>query len=207
VPGPRRIDLGALLARRALTGDALPEAAVRWIGHRVAACLADAHDAVDEAGDPATLVHGRLRPENVRLDEAGEVAVVEPDTLDDAPQIDDGKLTPRTDVYALGVMVGPLATHVDDAELADALRTAVDPDVRRRRITCVELDALFARGVDPATGRAALAACVRECLAAADAARARAARPPLSMPARLGVAVVTASVVFGVGVWVERFVR
>jgi hypothetical protein len=201
-----------LLARRALTGEPLPEAAVRWIGHRVAACLAEAHGAVDDAGDPATLVHGRLRPEHVRLDDAGEVAVVEPDEAEPGDlAIDHGKVSPRTDVYALGVMVGPLASHPSlarDAELAAALRTAVDPDVRRRRITCVELDALFARGVDPAVGRAALADCVRECLAAADVARAHAAKPPLSVPARLGVALVTASLVVAAGVlYGERFVR
>jgi hypothetical protein len=73
-----------------------------------------------------------------------------------------------------------------------------------RRITCVELEALFARGVDVDAARRALAEDVRQLLD--ERARRPTAAPlgsasrPISTAARVGVALWTATLVFITGV-------
>jgi hypothetical protein len=199
---PERVDLAALTAasaRRHPGRARLDEAPARWLGHRVAALLAEAHANLDPEGIVAPIVHGRLAPERVLIDADGDVMLVDGAGETTATEPSDvSRPTPRTDVHALGVMLGRLLPSWGDPDLDEALAIASDPVASRRRVTCVELEALFARGVDLDAARRALGDGVRACLEEGEF-PAEAARPiPVSL--RIGVALVTAALVFAGGV-------
>ena len=210
VPIPA-IDLASLLADLAHRGDRLDEAAARHLGSAVAGTLAEAHATLDEEGDPAAVIHGRLGPEKVRIDVEGAVSVVaavEGDTGSAPEVLQGGRLTPRADVYALGAILAPLLAASADRDLVAALATAIEPHPGRRRITCVELEAWLARGADLDAGRRSLGAAVRSCLARREQSAAASWSRPLSAPARAFVTLVTAAAVFTAGVAaVERWLR
>jgi hypothetical protein len=188
-------ELGASLARR---GVRLDEAAARHLGGSVARALADAHATIDADGNLAPVVHGRLGARDVRIDEDGEVSVL---GLGEAAR-EGIRATPRDDVLALGTLLRPLFEASRDAELAAALAIATEARIERRKITCVEFDAWLSRSADREAGKRALAAQVRAALAGRDT------TAPLLAGARVGVAAVTAAVVFGAGVLViERCAR
>jgi hypothetical protein len=207
-----RVDLAALTAASWRRGARLDEAPARWLGHRMAALLAEAHANLDADGIVAPIVHGRLAPERVLIDAdgdvmlvdaAGEAVATEPP---DAIRPDANRPTPRTDVHALGVMLGPLLPSWGDPDLDEALAIAADPVPSRRRVTCVELEALFARGLDLDAARRALGESVRACLEEADL-PAEDSRP-IPVPLRVGLALVTAALVFAGGVLiVEHWLR
>jgi hypothetical protein len=199
-PPIARVDLAALTEYCAYRGARLDEAPARWLGHRVAALLAEAHANVDDEGNIAPIVHGRLALERVLIDAAGEVFLVDAAgaTAAISLQEEGERLAPRTDVHALGVMLGPLLPSWGDVELDEALATAAAPSASRRLITCVELEALFARGVDLDAGRRALSESVGACLE--DRGVLAALSRPLPVPARVGVALVTAALVFAGGI-------
>jgi hypothetical protein len=209
---PERVDLAALTAASGRRGARLDEAPARWLGHRVAALLAEAHANLDTEGNIAPIVHGRLAPERVLIDAdgdvmlvdgAGETTATEPS---DANRADASRPTPRTDVHALGVILGPLLPSWGDPDLDEALAIAADPVPSRRRVTCVELEALFARGLDLDAARRALGDSVRACLEEADL-PAEGSRP-IPVPLRIGLALVTAALVFASGVLlVEHLLR
>ncbi len=200
------VDLAALEAHLVARGQRLGEAAARHLGRALAAALATEHARLDDEGNLAAVLHGHLEAGLVRVGADGAVAVVAaaagaPGT---APELlQGGRLTPRADVYALGAILAPLLAGSPDEELLAALATALEPDAARRRITCVELEALLERGADLDAGRRALGEAVRSYLAERDEAR------PLSTPARVAVALVTAAAVFAAGVavaegWLRR---
>jgi hypothetical protein len=196
---PERVDLAALTEACARRGARLDEAPARWLGHRVSALLAEAHANLDADGNIAPIVHGRLTPERVLIDAEGEVVLVDGTGETTATELTEGsRLTPRTDVHALGVMLGPLLPSWGNPDLDHALATAADPEASRRRITCVELEVLFARGLDLDAARRGLGDSVRARLEEADLPRE--GSRPLAIPARIGLALVTAALVFLGGV-------
>jgi hypothetical protein len=130
------------------------------------------------------------------VDGAGDTTATEPS--------DASRLTPRTDVHALGVMLGPLLPSWGDRDLDEALATAADPVASRRRVTCVELEALFAQGLDLDAARRALGDSVRACLEEADSPAEQSRPIPVSL--RIGVALFTAALVYACGLLiVERW--
>ncbi|APR83078.1 Hypothetical protein A7982_08427 [Minicystis rosea] len=194
------VDLGALHARLEARGRKLDVLAARYIGHAVIVALAEAHAAVDAEGDPAPVIHGALRPEVVLIDRDGSVRLAfAPPASHQAwrapEQRTGGRITPRVDVYAAGMMLRELEVGTTDA-LREAIAKATEPHADRRRITCFELSAWLARGLDAAAGKEAVAALV----AASEHEHARdSASRPLSPVARLAVAGITAIVVFACG--------
>jgi hypothetical protein len=207
-PRAAAIDLTTLRAHVARRGEPLDEAAARYLGHAVASALAEAHAALDDEGNVAPAIHGRLGPLHVRIDVDGAVEVLPGGSGDEitAPELLAGaRITPRADVHGLGTMLGPLFAASPDQDLLAALATAAEPLAARRRITCVELEAWLARGADLDAGRRALGEAARGCLDArllADAAVP--SSRPLSAPARVGVALFTAAAVFAAGVAVAE---
>jgi hypothetical protein len=175
---------------------ALDPSAARFLGSALASTLAEDHVALDAEGSLAPVLRGAL---GVWIDETGAVLLDDgPGPEGASPELLAGsRLTPRSDVYALGTLLLPLLPHETDPELLAALALATDPLPARRRVTCVELEALLARGADLAAGRLALAEAVRDALAEPEA-------PPSSRPlpaaARAAVALATAAAVFAVGV-------
>ncbi|MFT3766725.1 MAG: hypothetical protein QM820_14605 [Minicystis sp.] len=200
------VDLGTLRAR--LRGRRFSEDAARYLGHAVASALADAHEAFDAEGNPAPVIHGRLRPEVVRIDRDGAVwidglgerenaAEASVDEGWPAPELRaGGRMTARVDVYALGVLLRELGV-ASGGELGEAIAKATEERPGRRRITCFEVAAWLAHGCDLAAGRRALARMVE---AGERAPVEMAGGRPLSVPARIGVAAITAAVVFAGGV-------
>jgi hypothetical protein len=214
--------LAELVAHLARRGERLGGAAAGFLGHQIAGALAEAHAALDGEDNLAPVIHGRLRPEVVLLDEDGAVRVAGAGLLAFAgvhglggacvsPEQQRGaRVTLRVDVYALGTLLralfDPLPAELP-AELRAALGTATEAAPDRRRITCAELQAWLARFTDLEAGRGALGAAVRALVEARarEAAPLSAASRPLSWPARVGVAAVTAAVVIAAGVLaVER---
>ena len=201
------VDLATLEAHLARRGGRLDEGAARHLGHALAATLAEAHATLDDEGNLAAVLHGHLAAALVRVTTDGAVSVLAapagaPVT---APELlQGGRLTPRADVFALGTILAPLLADGSDEELRAALLLAATPEAARRRITCVELEALLERGADLDAGRRALGEAVCACLEARDRPVAAAASRPLSMPARVGVALLTAAAVFAAGVAVAE---
>ncbi len=183
--------------------------AARWVAYRLAAILAEAHAREDEDGNPAPVLFGAGLPARVVLDVEGDITLGAEVPTAQEERIDGGRLTPRADVLALGRLLSrlvPAETVADDAELRDAIALANEPVVARRRITCVELEALLARSLDVAAAKQALADAVRshralepEPLRSSVAPRASLSRP-LAPIVRVGVALVTASVVYVAGI-------
>ena len=192
------MELAALFVHHAPT-----ELEARWIGHRLAALLGDAHAALDEEGNPAPRARGALTLRGVLVDASGYVALgAEEPGAPAAPEVAaGGRLTPRADVHALGALLLELLDPSEDPELEAAIGLAIEPDPARRRVTCVELEALLGRGVDASAAREALGARVRASLAPRP-------QSPISTLARIVVAFATAAVVFATGVLVvERWLR
>jgi len=202
------VDLAALHAHLSRRGARLDEAAVRAVGQALAAALAEAHATLDGEGNLAPAIHGGLGPAQVRVGPRGEVSLDWSSRSEaTAPELrEGGRLTPRADVHALGTLLAPLLAGSLDGELLAALATATEPLPARRRITCVELEAWLSRGVDLDAGRRALGEAARACPAGEDrsAPEAPPSSRPLAAPARIGVALITAAVVFAAGVLVAE---
>jgi hypothetical protein len=206
--------LEALRTHLELRGERLDEAAARHLGRSIAAALAEGHATLDDEGNLAPVIHGRLGARHVGIDPGGVVTILPASAGDavTAPELlQGGRLTPRADVHALGTMLAPLFAGSADGDLRAALATASEPLPAQRRITCVEIEAWLARGTDLEAGRLALGEAVRAYL---DASLPIAAIPPssrpLTAPARVGVALFTAAAVFAAGVavaegWLGRF--
>jgi serine/threonine-protein kinase len=156
----------------------LGDDAIGYLGMRIAGALAHAHGAADEEGAQTPVLHRDLRPENVLVGWDGEVRLAgfglgkilgrTPDTIAGvvkgtpgymAPEQARGeRVTPRADVYGLGVLLwslyarrhppidgsrpAPLSKLREDLprEISAAIEAALEPDVNRRRITCLEIE-------------------------------------------------------------------
>lgn len=123
-------DLATLRDHLELRGEALGDAAVWYIGHRVAGALAHAHSVTDDEGNPAPAVHLGLRPEDVMIAWDGRVRLInrarksgdlgassastggeEASSEYMAPeQRGGGRVTHRADVYRLGLLLWSLLT-------------------------------------------------------------------------------------------------
>lgn len=173
-------DLGRLLEHLDARGQALGENAVWYVGHRIAGELALAHAATDAEGNPAPVLHLGLRPEHVLITPDGRVrlAAVEgatgvgggarvgaargaPEEEDEfaAPeQRDGGRVTHRTDVYRLGLLLWALLVRrrprsdgsrpeslatlglAIPRDVIDAIDAALEPSAGKRTITCMEIE-------------------------------------------------------------------
>ena len=172
----------------------LADEAVWFIGHEVASALAHAHEAADEDGTLTPVIHRNLRPDNVLVSLGGHVRLTgfalskvlgrSPDTayglVKGAPgymapeQLRGERVTPRTDVYGLGIllwtmltgrrppMTGPVPESLAFARpdlppgLAAAIDLALEPDPGRRKITCTEIEQWIASETAVLKGREAL---------------------------------------------------
>ena len=157
--------------------------AARYLGHALAAQLAEAHAVLDEEGAPAPLAHGRIGAEEVILDARGGVHLVGLGLGEPAGAPRTGT---RDDVRALALLLGGLGWP-RGGEIEGAIGAAAE----RGRMTACELAAWLGRGLDLEVGRRALAALV---------ARALARDRPLPPAAQVGVAAITAALIFGLGV-------
>lgn len=191
------ISLATLSAEMNRRGLVMPSAAARLIGRDLAELLSEAHAAVDEEGDLAPIVLGRLSASEVLIDTAGDISIAEHLGQPPSPE-PAGRLTPRADLLLLGHLLVGLLPEPED-ELGGALATAVEPVEAKRRITAVELEALLARGLDVLDVEAARCA-LGDLVRAAEAPElVGIAERPLSPALRVAVALATATIVYGAG--------
>lgn len=183
-----------LMRARAERSERMPDEAVFYAGSEIAAALSHAHDACDSDGEQTPVIHRNLHPGAVLVAVDGRVRLSgfgigkilgrSPDTMFGrikgtpgymAPEQFAGeRVTPRTDVYGLALLVASMlmgrsprspAPSVDDLILArddlpegvlQALATALEPRPQDRRITCAELEQWLAQAGDKALGQVAL---------------------------------------------------
>lgn len=136
-------------------GERLSDQAVAAIGRALAAALAAAHEATDDDGAPAPVLHGALSPERVLIRPNGRAMLsgfgvgpargfaldrADPAATYAAPEILHGqRVTPRSDTYALGRLLWGLFTGLSSepgegvatlaslrSELPDDLAEAID---------------------------------------------------------------------------------
>lgn len=156
----------------------LSDGAKGYIGREIAAALVHAHNARDENGKPMPIVHRGLHPEHVLLGWDGQVRLSgfglgkilgrSPDTVVapknatpgfKAPeQLRGDPITPKTDVYGLGLFLWWLFTGQTPSEkgirpqrlalmrpdllksVSAAIDTALEPFVEKRPASCREME-------------------------------------------------------------------
>lgn len=189
-------DLGRLLEHLDARGQALGENAVWYVGHRIAGELALAHAATDAEGNPAPVLHLGLRPEHVLITPDGRVRLaavegatgvgggarvgaargsLEEDEFAAPEQRDGGRVTHRTDVYRLGLLLWALlmrrrprsdgsrpeslaALGLDiPRDVIDAIDAALEPSAGKRTITCMEIEQWLGTVVRAGAGERELA--------------------------------------------------
>ncbi|WP_372518161.1 serine/threonine protein kinase [Polyangium jinanense] len=166
----------------------LDDRTIAFIGRALGGALAHAHAAKDEEGTPTPVIHRTMHPENVLIGWDGQVRLTgfglgkilgrSPDTvafvIKGAPgfmapeQARGERVTPKADVYGLGVLlwslyagtkppeVGtrpmPLAVLRSDLpkELTNAIDAALEPSPDKRKVSCQELERVLnkARGIE-----------------------------------------------------------
>ena len=236
----RGVRLDELAAELERAGERLGPAAIAYVGHRLARELGESHAALDDEGVPAPLLHGAVRPSVVLITGDGEVRLQGFGDVDRgspaedvyrAPELAAGaRLTPRADVFALAAIIARLVDDGRDgasmgaavwpAEVAEALRVALEPAPARRRMTCVELEEWLATAGDLEAGRreivARLAARAERIAEGASREAERGGEPrarvaddsrPLTPLGAVLVAVTTAAVVIAAGVLAMELAR
>ena len=156
----------------------LDDKTIAFLGRALSGALAHAHAAKDEEGTPTPVIHRTMHPENVLIGWDGQVRLTgfglgkilgrSPDTvafvIKGAPgfmapeQARGERVTPKADVYGLGVLlwslyagtkppeVGtrpkPLATLRPDLpkELTSAIDAALEPSPDKRKVSCQDLE-------------------------------------------------------------------
>jgi serine/threonine-protein kinase len=95
----------------------LGDAAVFYIGARIAGALADAHAAVDEQGQPTPIVHRNLNPDNVLISVDGEVRLT---------GFGVGKILGRTPDTAIGKIKGTVGYMAPEQARGEGVTTKAD---------------------------------------------------------------------------------
>ena len=172
----------------------LADVAVYYIGARIAGAIGDAHAFKDEHGNATPIIHRNLSPECVMISTDGEVRLSgfgvgkilgrTPDTAFGrikgvpgfmAPEQTRGEpVTPKSDVYGLGVLLWSLLAWTRPPtdgtwprrisgirgdlpkEVAALVDTALDPFPGTRKITARELEQWLSRASSAAKGKAEL---------------------------------------------------
>jgi len=116
--------LDKLLQKLQSSGQALDLEAVWYVGHQLAGAMAQAHTTGDDDGDIVAVCHGHLTPRAVvvawngfvRLDGFGLAPLVSAGavpveaTFRAPEEAGGGRITPRGDCYALGMLIWTLLT-------------------------------------------------------------------------------------------------
>ncbi|MEM6954537.1 MAG: serine/threonine-protein kinase [Myxococcota bacterium] len=152
------VPVGTLCAMTARQDDLLPVSVVVAIAAQIAAGLSAAHRLCDHEGVPAPLVHRDVSPQNVLVSFEGTAYLTDfgiakvissGDTTKDmlkgkvaymAPeQLRFERPTPKTDLYALGVVLYEMLAckrlyePAEMAEIAEAVLRGAPPDIHERR--------------------------------------------------------------------------
>jgi eukaryotic-like serine/threonine-protein kinase len=154
------VSLERLLQHLANRQQKLVDAAIYYIGHRIAGALAHAHAATDASGEATPVVHRNLHPENIVVGWDGQVRLTgfglgkilgrTPDTVAGvvkgtpgymAPEQARGeRVTAKADVYGLGLLLWSLLTNrrpPDDGMRPTAIST-IRLDLPRPIVTLVD---------------------------------------------------------------------
>ena len=187
--------LDRLLAQMSRRQKKLSDAAIAALGRELAGALAHAHAVKDDDRKPTPVIHRNLTPENVLIGWDGQVRLTgfglgkilgrTPDTVIGvikgapgfmAPEQSRGdRVTPKADVYALGLLLWSLFSGQKPPEdgtrepplvmlrpdlfkpLALAIDRALEPVPDKRGVSCQEIEALLGKVPGADKGREEIA--------------------------------------------------